>query len=91
MQVRPTELERAQWSGMKMGSEGVMVHGCAVPGLDKHCVGWRLEDFELNQDREIIGMESRTGGDGQEDVISFLVNIPVKDVTKSVSGSGDRV
>ena len=40
-----------------MGSEGVTVHCCAVPGLDKHCMGWRLEDVELNQDREVIGLD----------------------------------
>lgn len=50
---------------------------------------WDAEDVELNHHREVIGLESRTGGNGQEDVIVFLVNNPVKNVTRSVSGSGD--
>ena len=58
-------------------------------GLDLHCMGWRLEDVELSQDREVIGLESRTGAGRWEDVVVFPVNNPVKNVTRSVSGSGD--
>ena len=54
-----------------------------------HCMGWRLEDVELSQDRVVIGLERRTGGGGQEDVIVFLVDNPVKNVTRLVSGRGD--
>ena len=61
----------------------------AVPGLNIHCMGWRLENVELSQDRVVIGLESRTGGGGQEDVIIFLVDNPAKNVTRLVSGRGD--
>ena len=44
-------------SGLKMGSEGAKVDGSDVPGLDIHCVGWRLEDVELSQDLSCVRTE----------------------------------
>ena len=52
-------------------------------------MGWWLEDVELSQDRAVIRLESRAGGGRQEGVIVLLVDNPVKNVTSSVSGSGD--
>ena len=52
-------------------------------------MGWRLEDVEPNQDRVVIRLESRTGGGRQEGVIVLPVDDPVKNVTRSVNGSGD--
>ena len=52
-------------------------------------MGWRLEDVELSQARVVIRLESRTGGGRQEGVIVLPVDDSVKNVTRSVSGSGD--
>ena len=52
-------------------------------------MGWRLEDVELSQDRVVIRLENRTGGGRQEGVSVLSVDNPVKNVTRSVSGSGD--
>ena len=55
--------------------------------------GGGLKNFELSQDRAVIRLESRTGGgrQDQEGVIVLPVDRPnpVKNVTRSVSGSGD--
>ena len=50
-----------------------MVDGSDVPGLDIHCMGWRLEDVELSQYRAVIRLESRTGGGRQEGVFVLPV------------------